>query len=120
MNYIKSIILFLFICTLTSCDVKQKPNNITSGNDTQSIAALNIPDKVEVNKDKGQIQLPSTHLFVSQPEGFKLLPEMVRLQKSDDVYIHFVETFGVSYYKKARCNESVRRRKRFRSYPVQV
>ncbi len=101
MNYIKTIILFLFICNLTSCDVKQKPNkNITSDNDTQSAPALNIPDKVEVNKDKGQIQLPGTHLFVSQPEGFKLLPEMVRLQKSDDVYIHFVETFGVSYYER--------------------
>ncbi|MDU1889317.1 MAG: hypothetical protein E6767_01385 [Dysgonomonas sp.] len=104
MNYTKELIILILISviTLNSCNNKKKQQEViaTEKTETKENQALNIPDKVEVKKDNGQIQLPGTHIFVSKPEGFTLFPEMIRLQKSDDNYIHFVESFGMSYYEK--------------------
>jgi len=100
---LKIIIIIALFVTLFSCNNKQQnstnttPSIETTASDGQH---LNIPDKVEIVKDGKQIQLPGTHLFIAIPEGFTLMPEMIRLQKSDDVYFQFVESFGVSYYER--------------------
>jgi len=76
--------------TLTSCNGNRQP----SKND------LHIPDKIEIKKEGKHQQFPGTRVFIVNPEGYLLLPALIRFQKNDNTYIQAVESSKVSYTNK--------------------
>ena len=82
-----TLILGLVIA-LTSC-----------GNGPSNKNDLNIPDKVEIKKEGKHQQFSGTRVFIVNPEGYLLIPSLIRFQKDSDTYIQAVESPTTSYTK---------------------
>jgi hypothetical protein len=80
-----TLILGLVIA-LTSC-----------GNGQSNKNDLNIPDKVEIKKEGKHQQFLGTRVFIVNPEGYLLLPSLIRFQKNNDTYIQAIESPKTSY-----------------------
>jgi len=77
------------VITMTSCNGNKQPTK----ND------LHIPDKVEIKKEGKHQQFPGTRVFIVNPEGYSLIPSLIRFQKNDDTYIQAIESPNMSYTK---------------------
>jgi hypothetical protein len=58
---------------------------------------LHVPDAVTVAKDSTDIRFPGTRVFIQQPHGYFLVPQMVRIQHSPYDYISVFEDGGASF-----------------------
>lgn len=58
---------------------------------------LHIPDNVTVSKDSTDIRFPGTRVFIQQPYGYALVPQMVRIQRTAYDYISVFEDGGAPF-----------------------
>lgn len=52
---------------------------------------LAIPDKVAVDKGKAITKFPGTNTFLNKPDGYNLIKNLLRFQKSEGTYIQLMQ-----------------------------